>query len=46
MAEPRDTVEIVTIPCLTDNYAYLVKAPGPGGVSPATTRASACPAAA
>lgn len=28
MAQPASGIEIVTIPCLTDNYAYLVKGPG------------------
>ncbi len=28
---PADVLEIVTVACLTDNYAYLVKAPGTAG---------------
>jgi hydroxyacylglutathione hydrolase len=33
MPEPQRALEIVTIPCLTDNYAYLVKGPGDGEVA-------------
>jgi hydroxyacylglutathione hydrolase len=33
MTQPNSGVEIVTIPCLTDNYAYLVKGPGEAEVA-------------
>jgi hydroxyacylglutathione hydrolase len=33
MLQPKTGVEIVTIPCLTDNYAYLVKGPGEAEVA-------------
>lgn len=33
MTEPDTGLEIVTIPCLADNYAYLVKGPGAGEVA-------------
>jgi hydroxyacylglutathione hydrolase len=33
MTQPPTGLQVVSIPCLTDNYAYLVKGPGAGEVA-------------